>query len=104
MYKLVGEPISLGRCKHRQIEEVEEEEEEENDEFVPYAVGYGEIGYKPHRYQSKTYVRHYTPEKSYECKDKVTHVHSSSCGCETRKSKLIKDSDHSSIAFELLRR
>lgn len=83
LYKVVGDPISLRRCdKHKQYEDhEEEEEEEEEDDFVPHELGYKEIGYDTHKYNVRTFVKHETV-KSHECKDKVHHVRTKTCGCK----------------------
>lgn len=96
LYRFAGHPISLKRCdKHREHEDHEEEEvEEEEEEFVPYELGYSDIGYGQHKYAERSFVKHHAPEKSYECKDKVHHVHTSSCGCRSKHVTLQEDSSH----------
>lgn len=89
IYRFAGYPISLKRCdKHREYEEHEDEdEEEEEEEFVPYELGYKDIGYGKHKYNERSFTTHHrAPERSTGCKDKVHHtVHTSSCGCNSKK-------------------
>lgn len=86
LYRFAGHPISLKRCdKHKEHDDHEEEEiEDEEDDFVPYELGYSDIGYGKHRYRERSFTKHHAPEKSFDCKDKVHHVHTSSCGCSSK--------------------
>lgn len=80
LYKVVGDPISLRRCK--QQESHEEVESEEEDDFVPHELGYKEIGYAKHKFNERTFTKHEAAVKSHECKDKVHYVSTKTCGCK----------------------
>lgn len=84
IYRVAGNPISLRRCdKHKQYEDhVEEDESEEEEGAMPYEVGYKELGYGDHEFKERKFTKQQAEEKSYECKEKVHHVHTKTCGCK----------------------